>query len=92
MGVDSCPRVSKHGAKDGLKINQSGGAHTQPAQSPAIDARFVFRFAAPFRGSENGQADRQGKKSLRKSGMNDRQRVLQQDDAQPANNSLEDDQ
>ena len=49
MGVDSFPRVSEHGAENGLKIDQSGGDGAKPAESPAVGDRLgrLVRYANP---------------------------------------------
>ena len=51
MGVDSFPRMSEHGAKDGLKVDQSGGDGAEPAQPPAVDAP-VCRSGSRFHSAE----------------------------------------
>src|SRR5262245_1675354 len=89
MPVDSFPRVSEHGAKNSLHIDQAGGDGTKPTQSSAVGYRFVLGFDAPVGRGKNSQTNRQGKKSLRKRSVNERQCVLKQNDPQPANDSLE---
>ena len=92
MGVDSFPRVSEYGAKNRLKIDQSGGDGAKPAESPPIGDRLVGWFAIPIRRSENSQTHRQGKKGLGKRGVNNRQCALKQDDPKATNNSLQNNQ
>src|SRR5262245_51843056 len=89
MSVDSVTRVSEHGAKNTLHIDQAGCDGTKPAQSPAVGDRFLLWFDAPVGRSKDGQTNRQSKKSLRKRSVKDRQCVLQQNDPQPANDTLE---
>ena len=88
MGVDSFPRVSEYGAKNSLKIDQSGGDGAKPTESAAVGDRLVAWFAIPIRRSENSQAHRQDKKGLCKRRVNNRQCVLKKDDPK-ARNSLQ---
>ena len=92
MGVDSFPRVSEYGAKNSLKIDQSGCDGAKSAESPPIGDRLVAWFAIPIRRSENSQTHRQGKKGLGKRRVNNRQCALKQDDPKATNNSLQNNQ
>src|SRR5574341_70620 len=90
MSVQPLARMSQKRAKDDLKIDQRRGDNSQPTQPAAVVDRPRRRTVAPFARSEQYQAHRQSEKGLGQAGMNDRQRLFQQHDAQSAQDPLED--
>ena len=77
---------------DSLEINQAGRYKAEPPYPKSVRELDPRGCPNPFCGSQKSQTDDKSEKGLGQTGMEDRQRLLEQDDPKAAYNPLGDDQ